>query len=204
MRSQLQEYCSRLVFPCAPVVQTSQAMIQTLQLDEIYRIFQKTYPLDKLAFKHFRLLKPWNLIKAYRETCQLAALAPQRGGSHGRRGVQASTSLDHAARRDTPSRSHAARQSHIDWSHADCTLHPLDSQSPPPSVSAHHSRRLSLNAGCPTLCNTDPSRPRTATRSLPGCTSRPNLSHGGPRQQAQVGPGIHPITPPSCPPPPSP
>ena len=44
-------------------------MIQTLQLDEIYRIFQKTYPLDKLAFTKFRLLKPWNVIKAYRETC---------------------------------------------------------------------------------------------------------------------------------------
>jgi hypothetical protein len=33
-------------------------MIQTLTLDEIYRVFQKTYPLDKLAFTQFRLHKP--------------------------------------------------------------------------------------------------------------------------------------------------
>ena len=51
------------------VYQRKQAMIQTLPLDEIYRTFQKTYPLDKLAFQSFRLLKPWNVIKAYRETC---------------------------------------------------------------------------------------------------------------------------------------
>ena len=51
------------------VFQTLQAMIQTLPLDEIYRIFQKTYPLDKLGWTQFRSLKPWNLIKAYRETC---------------------------------------------------------------------------------------------------------------------------------------
>ena len=44
-------------------------MIQTLTLKEIYRIFQKTDVLDKLAFSTFKLLKPWNLIKAYRETC---------------------------------------------------------------------------------------------------------------------------------------
>ena len=51
------------------LLQTKQAMIQTLTLDEIFRVFQKTYPLDKLAFDTFRLLKPWNVIKAYRETC---------------------------------------------------------------------------------------------------------------------------------------
>ena len=51
------------------VFQTLQAMIQTLPLDEIYRVFQKTYPLDKLGWTQFRILKPWNLIKAYRETC---------------------------------------------------------------------------------------------------------------------------------------
>ena len=51
------------------IFQTAQAMIQTLPLHEIYRIFQKTYPLDKLGWTEFRRLKPWNLIKAYRETC---------------------------------------------------------------------------------------------------------------------------------------
>lgn len=51
------------------VWQSLQAMIQTLTLDEIFRVFKKTYPLDKLAYTQFRLLKPWNLIKAYRETC---------------------------------------------------------------------------------------------------------------------------------------
>jgi len=51
------------------VFQCKQAMIQTLPLDEIYRIFKKTYPLDKLAYTSFKLLKPWNVIKAYRETC---------------------------------------------------------------------------------------------------------------------------------------
>ena len=50
-------------------VQTLQAMIQTLPLDEIYRVFQKTYPLDTLGYTSFRLLRPWNVIKAYRETC---------------------------------------------------------------------------------------------------------------------------------------
>lgn len=44
-------------------------MIQTLTLDEIYRVFVKTFPLDKLSFTTFRMLKPWNIIKAYRETC---------------------------------------------------------------------------------------------------------------------------------------
>lgn len=44
-------------------------MIQTSTLDEIYRIFLKTYPLDKLSFTQFKLYKPWNLVKAYRETC---------------------------------------------------------------------------------------------------------------------------------------
>lgn len=44
-------------------------MIQTLTLDEIYRVFVRTYPLDKLSFTQFKLLKPWNVIKAYRETC---------------------------------------------------------------------------------------------------------------------------------------
>jgi hypothetical protein len=44
-------------------------MIQSLPLDEIYRVFQKTYPLDKLSWTKFRMLKPWNVIKAYRETC---------------------------------------------------------------------------------------------------------------------------------------
>ena len=51
------------------VVQTLQAMIQTLPLDEIYRVFVKTYPMDKLGFTQFKLLRPWNVIKAYRETC---------------------------------------------------------------------------------------------------------------------------------------
>ena len=46
-----------------------QAMIQTLKIDEKFRIFRETYPLDKLALTQFKLLKPWNLIKAYRETC---------------------------------------------------------------------------------------------------------------------------------------
>ena len=54
--------------PTFPRAQAAQAMIQTVALDEIYRIFTKTYPLDKLAREQFRLLKPWNLIKAYRET----------------------------------------------------------------------------------------------------------------------------------------
>ena len=44
-------------------------MIQSLPLDEIYRVFQKTYPLDKLGWTQFRMLKPWNVLKAYRETC---------------------------------------------------------------------------------------------------------------------------------------
>lgn len=51
------------------VYQTKQALVQMLPLDDIYRIFQKTYPLDKLSMESFRLLKPWNVIKAYRETC---------------------------------------------------------------------------------------------------------------------------------------
>ena len=44
-------------------------MIQTLTLKEIFRVFVQTYPLDKIAFTKFRMLKPWNFIKAYRETC---------------------------------------------------------------------------------------------------------------------------------------
>ena len=44
-------------------------MIQTLPFTEIYRVSQKTYPLDKLGWTQFCKLKPWNVIKAYRETC---------------------------------------------------------------------------------------------------------------------------------------
>ena len=44
-------------------------MIQTLNINEIYRVFEQTYPLDKISLSQFRKLKPWNLIKAYRETC---------------------------------------------------------------------------------------------------------------------------------------
>ena len=45
-------------------------MIQTLTLREIYEVFKKTYPLETtLSYPSFKKLKPWNLIKAYRETC---------------------------------------------------------------------------------------------------------------------------------------
>jgi len=46
------------------------ALIQTLTLREIYEVFKKTYPLETtLSYPSFKKLKPWNLIKAYRETC---------------------------------------------------------------------------------------------------------------------------------------
>ena len=38
-------------------------------INELYAIFQKLYPLDKLSFSQFKLMKPWNLKNAYRETC---------------------------------------------------------------------------------------------------------------------------------------
>lgn len=44
-------------------------MIQTLTLQEIYNTFLLKYPTEKLSFVQFKMMKPWNLIKAYRETC---------------------------------------------------------------------------------------------------------------------------------------
>ena len=49
-----------------------QAMIQTLPLDEIYRrSFRRHTRSTSSAGRttQFRMLKPWNLTKAYRETC---------------------------------------------------------------------------------------------------------------------------------------
>jgi len=51
------------------VVQTAPALIQTSTFDEMYDIFCKTYPLDKLSLAQFKMMKPWNPKKAYRETC---------------------------------------------------------------------------------------------------------------------------------------
>ena len=45
-----------------------QAMIQTSTLKELYEIFGKEYPEDEISFSKFKMLKPWNLKKAYRET----------------------------------------------------------------------------------------------------------------------------------------
>lgn len=45
------------------------ALIQTLTLREIHEVFKQTYPLERLSLTSFKRLKPWNLIKAYRETC---------------------------------------------------------------------------------------------------------------------------------------
>jgi hypothetical protein len=36
---------------------------------EMYAAFQKLFPTVKLSYAEFKLLKPWNLKKAYRETC---------------------------------------------------------------------------------------------------------------------------------------
>ena len=46
-----------------------QAMIQSDTLLNIYKQFIKDYPDDTIGFTNFKLLKPWNLKKAYRETC---------------------------------------------------------------------------------------------------------------------------------------
>lgn len=51
------------------VSQTLQALVQTMPIEELYQVFKKTYPSQKISLERFRLLKPWNLIKAYRETC---------------------------------------------------------------------------------------------------------------------------------------
>ena len=46
-----------------------QAMIQSDTLKNLFDAFIKEYPDDKLGFTMFKMLKPWNLKKAYRETC---------------------------------------------------------------------------------------------------------------------------------------
>ena len=46
-----------------------QAMIQTDTLQNIFNIFVKEYPENIISFTKFKMLKPWNLKKAYRETC---------------------------------------------------------------------------------------------------------------------------------------
>ena len=50
------------------ILLTKLAMIQTLTLREIYQTFQNMYPDDRVSFARFKSLKPWNVIKAYRET----------------------------------------------------------------------------------------------------------------------------------------
>ena len=51
------------------VWEEKQAMIQTETLQNLFNIFVKEYPDDKLSFTKFKSLKPWYLKKAYRETC---------------------------------------------------------------------------------------------------------------------------------------
>lgn len=51
------------------VVQTAPALIMMLTFDELFAMFQKEYPMDKLKRTRFKQMKPWNLKKAYRETC---------------------------------------------------------------------------------------------------------------------------------------
>lgn len=38
-------------------------------LDELYQAFKEKNPNDTLSFAQFKMLKPWNIKKAYRETC---------------------------------------------------------------------------------------------------------------------------------------
>ena len=49
--------------------QEEQAMIQSETLKNLFNIFAKEYPQDQLSLTKFKMLKPWNLKKAYRETC---------------------------------------------------------------------------------------------------------------------------------------
>lgn len=44
-------------------------MVQMMSMAELYEVFRTAHPQVKLSIDKFRLLKPWNVIKAYRETC---------------------------------------------------------------------------------------------------------------------------------------
>jgi hypothetical protein len=51
------------------VLEAEPALIMSATLAEMYTTFQKRFPLDKLSYTEFKLLKPWKLKKAFRETC---------------------------------------------------------------------------------------------------------------------------------------
>jgi hypothetical protein len=51
------------------VTESEPALIMSATFAEMYAAFQKLFPTDKLSYAEFKLLKPWNLKKAYRETC---------------------------------------------------------------------------------------------------------------------------------------
>lgn len=51
------------------LVQEARALIRMNTFDELYSIFQQIPPNAKLSKSKFKRMAPWNLKKAYRETC---------------------------------------------------------------------------------------------------------------------------------------